>query len=426
MSRRTNAIKLYSKHISRGKAKTYLKYRLALVPDIRGGSFIHDINGKRFMNFHCNGGVFNLGHNNPHTIAALRDALNKYDTGGAFAHSPLRKQLADELARLMPGGISSVLLCDSGSEANDAALSVAFKRTGRAGVVSAKGAYHGSGALTIAAGDPAFKAPFGPAIPGFTQIPFGDIAAMESAVNGDTAAVILETIPATLGMKMPPDDYFQEVRALCDARGALLIIDEVQTGLGRTGKLWAIEHWRVEPDIITIGKGLGGGVYPIAAACFKPELARAFAVSPFLHHSEYGGCDLGCAVAIKVLEISSAPAFLAHVNRMAGFFNKRLHEIKNEFPESIIEIRQKGLFIGIVFKDELVSMLMLKILFDNGVYTVYAGNDKKVIQFLPPLNITEKQASDALDILRKSVRNLKKPVNVILLNVLKIVSPKTV
>lgn len=426
MTRRLKAILRYIRYISRGKAETYLKYGLALVPGKREGVFISDINGKKYMNFHCNGGVFNFGHNCTDTVAALKGALDIYDVGSDMVHSPIREQLADELARLMPGKISSVLLCASGSEANDAAIKVSFAHTGRTEIVSANGAYHGGSGFAVATGDPAFKNPFGPELPGFRQVPFGDFSVLEEVIDGNTAAVIFETIPATLGMKLPPDDYFQKVRSLCDQRGSLLIIDEVQTGLGRTGKLWAIEHWGVEPDIIVIGKGLSGGVYPIAAACFNPKLVHTFATSPFLHRSEYGGSDLGCAVALKTLEICSAPQFLDHVNSMADFFAEKLNGLKVEFPETISEIRQKGLFTGIVFRDEFLSLLMLKILFDNGIYTVYAGNDKKVIQFLPMLNITMDEAVVATDILRKSLRSLKKPTSIVMLKALKFISPKTV
>lgn len=426
MLRRLNAISLYSRRVSMGKAKSYLKYGLALVPGDRGGVYISDLNGKKFMNFHCNGGVFNFGHNCPETVAALREALAIYDIGSELACSTLRERLAEKLASLMPGDISDILLCATGSEANDAAIKAAYIHTGRSGIVSANGGYHGGSGLSVTAGDPAFKAPFGPELPGFQQIPFGDACAMESAVGENTAAVILETIPATLGMKMPRDDYFRNVREICDRRGALLIIDEVQTGLGRTGKLWAIESWGVEPDIIVVGKGLSGGVYPIAAACFNQKLSSVFSVDPFFHRSEFGGADPGCAVALKTLEICSTPEFLDHVNIMSDYFQKALTDLINEFPETIDEIRQKGLFMAIVFKDDISSLLALKLLFGNGLYTVYAGNDKKVLQFLPPLNITTEEADRAMKIVRKSLSALNGPAAKVLMKILAAAGLKTV
>ncbi|MHB8085613.1 MAG: aminotransferase class III-fold pyridoxal phosphate-dependent enzyme, partial [Dehalococcoidia bacterium] len=150
--------------------------------------------------------------------------------------------------------------------------------------------------------------------------PFDDAQALERAVDNDTAAVIFETIPATLGMPVPHPDYFMHARQVCSEKGALLIIDEVQTGLGRTGKLWGIEHFGVTPDIIVIGKGLSGGIYPMAATCFKRELESFFHQNPFIHVSTFGGAEVGCPVAMKVLEISSQPEFLQHVNEMAVVF----------------------------------------------------------------------------------------------------------
>lgn len=426
MIRRLGVIADFMRYVSPGKARMYMMYGLDLVPGRRHGMYLFDINGKRYMNFHCNGGVFNLGHNNQEVRAVVSEALRHFDAGSTLAHAPLRATLAARLADLMPGGVARVLLCTSGSEANDAAIKAAMRFTGRTGVISANGAYHGGSGLAVAAGDPAFRAPFGPPFPGFTQVPFGDFDALSRAVDENTAAIILETIPATLGMVLPPDNYFPRVRQLCDERGVIMISDEVQTGLGRTGKLWGIDHWDTKPDAVVIGKGLSGGIYPMAAACFTPELAAALESLPFAHHSDSGGPDIGCAAALCVLETVSSPVFLNRVNERAALFAELFDVIIKKYSRHIVELRQKGLFMGVVFDSEAKCTLMVKSLFDNGIYAVYAGNDKRVLQFLPVLTITEDEAHAAMRVFEKALKNLDKIHFRILRAVLDRAAPKTV
>lgn len=426
MTRRAKAIKAYTEFVSCGKARMYRRYRLELVPGKREGIYLYDLNGKQYMNFHCNGGVFNFGHRNPQFLDSIRRALDTYDVGTSLAHSPLRDRLARALAAFMPGNLQHSLLCASGSEAIDAAIAIAMAHTGRGKVISAQGAYHGGSAFAIAAGDATFRAPFAPAFPGFVQVPFGDFAALEAVADGQTAAVILETIPATLGMRLAPPDYFAHIRSLCNRCGAVMIIDEVQTGLGRTGKPWGIDHWHAIPDIMVIGKGLSGGVYPIAAACMRPHLTHVFSRKPFFHFSEYGGSDVGCAVALEVLRFALSESQLEHVNRMAEWFRRELHTLQMSFPDAIVEVRQKGLFIGIVFIDEVTCALLLKILFDNGIYAVYAANDKRVLQFLPVLTISEAEAEEAMARIRKSFEHRSRLRYRALKRVLKFLAPKAV
>jgi acetylornithine/succinyldiaminopimelate/putrescine aminotransferase len=408
-ARRRNALRLYARHVSEGKARFYRRYRIDLVPGLREGLYLEDLSGKRFMNCHCNGGTFNYGHCNAELAAVLKEALKRNDVGSLFAHGTGRAAVAERLAALMPGDINRVLLCTGASEAVDAALKAAMRATGRRKVISEIGGYHGCGGLATATGAPAFREPFGPPIPGFVQVPFNDAAALERAVDTETAAVILETIPATLGMPIPSDDYLPRVRAACDRHGAMLILDEVQAGLGRTGKLWAFEHWGIVPDAVIIGKGLSGGLYPIAAACFRPALAAAFEMEPFLHFTEYGGSDVGCAVALAVLERSAAAATLEHVNRLAEWFRVEFGALQRKYGDCIAEVRQKGLFFGIAYRDKAACVLMLKILFDLGLYTVYAGNNNRVMQFIPPLNVTEVQAREIMAVLHKAFEARRKP-----------------
>ncbi len=374
-------------HVSSGKAAFFSRYGMDFVPGRREGLYLWDVEGdKRLINCHCNGGVFNLGHRHPAIVDTLVRALGELDIGNHHLISEQRAALGRRLAELAPGEMPYSVFAVGGGEAIDFALKLARAHTERPGIISARGGYHGHTGLALAAGDAQYRDPFGPMPPGFVQVPFGDAAAIADRINGDTAALILETIPATLGMPIAPPDYFAELRALCDRHGALLIVDEVQSGLGRTGKMWAIEHWGVEPDILVTGKGLSGGVYPIAATCYRPELNTFMEANPFIHISTFGGAEVGCAVALAVLDLTAGPGFSEHVHRLARRFGAGFQQLRTRYPNTLMAVRQLGLMIGLVFPDETCGPLMTKLLFDEGVLAIYANNDQRVLQFLPPLD----------------------------------------
>jgi acetylornithine/succinyldiaminopimelate/putrescine aminotransferase len=284
------AYKAFASHVSSGKARFFSSVGMDFIMGRRKGPFLWDMDEeKQLFNLHCNGGVFNLGHSNPQIVSALKEALNNLDIGNGHLMSAHRAALAQQIAGLTPGDLDCTVFGVSGGEAVDLAIKVARAHTGRSGIVSASGGYHGHTGLAMAAGDPKYREPFGPQPPGFVQVAFNNVAALDGAVNGNTAAVILETVPATLGMVVPSRDYMQSVRSLCDKNGALLILDEVQTGLGRTGKLWGFEHFGVLPDIMVLAKGLSGGLYPISATVIRRPLESVFHADPFIHISTFGG-----------------------------------------------------------------------------------------------------------------------------------------
>jgi len=399
-------------HVSSGKAAFFAQYGMEFVPGRRDGVHIWDAGGDRkLINCHCNGGVFNLGHRNPVIVEALRQALDEWDIGNHHLISQPRAALARRLAQLAPGNLPYSVFAVGGGEAIDFALKLARAHTGRPGIISARGGYHGHTGLALAAGDAEYRAPFGPMPPGFVQVPFGDIAALSTQIDDDTAAVILETVPATLGMPIAPPSYFADLRALCDQHGALLILDEVQSGLGRTGTVWAIEHWHnpdqdgapVEPDILVTGKGLSGGVYPIAATCYRAELNKFMHDNPFIHISTFGGAEVGCAVALTVLELTAAPAFLQRTNQLAERFASGFRHLMARYPETLVETRQLGLMIGLVFPDETCGPLMTKLLYEEGVLAIYANNDQRVLQFLPPLIMSDLEAEVTLAALDRAL-----------------------
>ncbi len=387
-ARRKEAIEAFREHVSSGKVAFFQQYGLDFVMGRREGPYLWDMAGqKRLFNLHCNGGVFNLGHRHPELVELLRRSLDDLDIGNHHLLSRARAELARLIARLMPGDLEYTVFGVSGGEAVDLALKVARAYTGRSGILSALGGYHGHTGLAMAAGDERYRRPFGPHPAGFRQVPFGDLRALAGAADRDTAAVLLETVPATLGIVVPSREYLQAVRALCDERGMLLILDEIQSGLGRTGRLWGFEHFGVLPDMVLLGKGLSGGLYPITATVLRKPLESVFHQDPFIHISTFGGAEIGCRIAQRVLEISSAPGFLAHVEELAKGFREGVLRLCRRHPRLLRELRQLGLMMGLRLRDELCGPLLTKTAYDQDLLLVYANNDPSVCQLLPPLNM---------------------------------------
>ncbi len=376
----------FRSNVSSGKVAFFEKYQMDFIIGERAASRITDIDGKKqLFNLHCNGGVFNLGHRNPELIEVLKTALEDLDIGNHHLMSKARAELAGMLADLMPRDLNYTIFGVSGGEAVDVSIKVARGYTGKSKIISAKGGYHGHTGLALATGDEHYRKAFGQNPAGYAQVTFGDIEELKLAMSQHTAAVILETIPATLGMPIPEIEYLQAVRKLCHERGALLILDEVQTGLGRTGKLWAFEHYDILPDIVVLGKGLSGGLYPIAATVIREPLEKVFHPDPFIHISTFGGAEIGCSVAKKVLEISSSSDFLHHVNKLGDALKKELESLQKKHRRFFPEIRQLGLMIGLKLQDELSGPILTKTAYEHDLLLVYANNDQSVCQCLPPL-----------------------------------------
>jgi acetylornithine/succinyldiaminopimelate/putrescine aminotransferase len=401
---RETIVQRFADHVSSGKAEFFRQVGIDFIFGRREGPFVWDaVDGRRLINCHCNGGVFNLGHRHPQVVRALGEALAELDIGNHHLISEPRARLADRLARLCPGDMRYAVFGSGGGEAVDLALKLARGVTGRPNILSADGGYHGHTGLALATGDARYQQPFGPRPPGFSQLPFNDIEALEAAVDDDTAAVIFETVPATCGMPIAAPDFFRRAAQICRAAGALLIVDEVQTGLGRTGRFWGIEHFDAQPDILVVGKGLSGGLYPISATCFGPGIEAFFRRDPFIHVSTFGGAELGCPAALEVLEISSRPEFLSHVNRLAGQFAAGMERLGAKYPRLVRGLRQLGLMMGIETTTEAGGPVLTKTCYDNGLLCIYANNAPWVCQLLPPLIITTELAGEILDRLDRSL-----------------------
>lgn len=401
-------VEQFERYVSSGKARFFSAFGMDFVFGKRKGPYVWDTTGsKRLINCHCNGGVFNLGHRHPQVVDALAKGLKELDIGNHHFISETRARLGEKMAALLPGDMQYTVFGVGGGEAIDLAIKLARGVTKKTKIISAKGGYHGHTGYALATGDATFRDPFGPNLEGFVQIRFNDRQALEQAVDKDTAGVIFEAIPATSGMPIPDLKFFSQAKKICQEKGALLIIDEVQTGLGRTGAFWGIEHFNTIPDILVTGKGLSGGIYPMSATCFGPELESFFHQDPFIHVSTFGGAELGCPVAMAVLDISSDSAFLENVNRMGELFRSGFETLKFKHPQILLGLRQKGLMMGIEMVNEDCGPVLSKTLFDNGILSIYANNDKRISQLLPPLIMDAGLAEEILDGVDKSLEAAK-------------------
>lgn len=389
---------VFCEHVAPNKLAYYQRMGLQIVMGKREGIWFEDAyTGLRLINCHCNGGVFNLGHCNPRVTDAVASSLGKLDIGNHHFVSGQRAELAARLSATTDNALPRIVFGVSGGEAIDVAIKAARGATGRSKIVSVEGGYHGHTGLALAAGDAAFRDAFGPNLPGFVQVPFNDVGAMDAAIDEKAAAVIVEAIPATLGMPIPREGYFAAIRELCDEHGVKLLIDEVQTGLGRTGRWWGIQHEGVTPDAIITAKGLSGGIYPISATLLTKEMHEVLdnETNPFVHISTCGGAELGCVAARAVLDIVGEEGFLERIEELAA----RFAEAFDPLP---FELRQRGLFMGLRFSDDMEALAALLRVMQQGVFCFPAGNDRSVLQFLPPLVLTDDEAEDLIGRMTKA------------------------
>jgi acetylornithine/succinyldiaminopimelate/putrescine aminotransferase len=387
----------FGAHVSPGKVQALEALGIEVVVGEReGGRFQDAYTGRWFWNCHCNGGVFNLGHRHPRAVGALREALDHLDVGNHHLVSGWRARLAEQLAASTGGRLPFAVFSPSGSEAVDLAIRLARAHTGRPEIVAALGGYHGLAGLALAASDPRWHEPFGPSLPGFVHVPFNDLEAMRAGLRPETAAVILEAIPATLGFPLPEPGYLAAVAEMAREHGALLILDEVQTGLGRTGTTWYFEQEDVVPDVLITGKGLGGGVYPVSATMLSPELESFFDEHPFAYVSTFGGAEIGCAVASAVMDEVTAPGFLERVKDLGARFEAGFEDLP-------IGLRRRGLTMGLKAPGEQGGVVVSKRLIDAGVFAVFAEHDHSVTQFKPPLTLSDDDAEEIIAIVRQAL-----------------------
>jgi len=313
-------------------------------------------------------------------------------------------ELAAELAKILPGDIEKMFFCHSGAEAVEGALKLARLHTGRPGIVATEGGFHGKtlGALSVS-GREVYRKPFAPLLPEVKHVPYGDADALAGAVDGSTAAVILEPIQGEGGVIVPPEDYLPAAREVCDRTGALLILDEVQTGLGRTGTMFACEQSGVVPDIICLAKALGGGVMPLGAFASTAEIWAALEENPLLHSSTLGGNPLACAAGLAALREIQGQDLAARAERLGEEALARLRQIRKSHSDMISDVRGRGLLIGVEFTDPDIAGLVIAGLAQRRVIAAYTLNNPKVIRIGPALTIPEEELQRGIDALAEAV-----------------------
>jgi acetylornithine/succinyldiaminopimelate/putrescine aminotransferase len=382
-----------------GKTQFWIDAGVPLVVDRREGYFLYDMSGSRLIDVHLNGGTYNLGHRNPDVLAAVRAAMDRFDIGNHHFPSLARTALAETLVTSGPPGIGKVVYASGGGEAVDIALKSARHATGKRKIVSIVKAYHGHTGLALATGDDRFAELFRSGQPAdFPHVPFNDLAAMELALSGgDVAAVIMETIPATYGFPLPEPGYLETVAELCRRYDAMYIADEVQTGLMRTGELWAITKHGIAPDILVTGKGLSGGIYPIAAVLLSERAAGWLTEDGFGHISTFGGAELGCVAALAALRLTTAPETRTQVHYLADRIGRGLREIQSAYPDWLVGIRQNGVVVGLQFSHPTGAQAVMRRLYENGVWAIFSTLDPSVLQFKPGILVDPRLADEILD-----------------------------
>ena len=356
------------------------------------GPLVWDVDGKEYLDFMTGIGVALVGHSNWPIIKAIREQADNLITCHGSFYNDARAGLLERLAVIAPQGLTRTLLTNTGTETVEAAIKLARRHTGRKKIVSMKGAFHGKtyGSLS-ATWNKKYRDPFGPLLDGFEFAEFGDAASLEPLVDGDTAAVIAEPIQGESGIIVPHKDYFKEVREICDRKGALLILDEIQTGLGRTGKMWASQHWDIVPDITTVSKGLGGGL-PIGAALTKDEIADSLKGGE--HTSTFAGNALSCAAASATVDFIVKNRLPAHAAELGLRMQSGLKKISLTHKLTK-EVRGLGLMQALQTRVDIHSQLLSAE--QHGVIFGYSGRD--TFRLLPPLIIEETHMFKALEVL---------------------------
>ena len=370
-----------------------------LVIDRREDYYLYDMDGRRLIDVHLNGGTYNLGHRNAELLEVLNAGGRRFDMGNHHFPALARTALAEALAACTPGNLQYTIYGSGGGEAIDIAIKTARHTAQKRKIVSIIKAYHGHSGLAVKTGDERFSKIFlsEDLVEEFIQVPFNDLDAMEDAVKGrDVAAVIMETIPATYGFPMPQEGYLPAVKALCERYDCLYIADEVQTGLMRTGALWGITKYGVTPDIMVIGKGITGGLYPISCCVVNERAGQWLKQDGFAHMSTAGGAELGCVVAMKVLEITQRPEVASMVSYISDFVRAGLDEIRALYPDFFIGIRQNGVIMGLEFNDPEGAKPVMRHLYEHGVWAIFSTLDPSVLQFKPGILMTQETCEEML------------------------------
>jgi putrescine aminotransferase len=388
----------FGNHINKG----FLEYRKSVtetsdfaVTEWYGqGSMMVDALGREYIDMLGGFGLYSPGIRHPKIIAAVKAQLDRSPQYSQEMLDPLRAHLAKVLALLTPGDIQYGFFANSGTEGVEGAMKLAKLYTQKKGFISMLKGFHGKtlGSLSLM-GKSVFRKPLLPLLPGVRHVPFGDAGAVENAlasaqaVGSGIAAVVAEPIQGEAGAVVPPDDYWPRLRELCDHYGVLLIADEVQTGFGRTGKIFGVDHWDVTPDIMCLGKALGGGVIPMSAFLSTPKIWSCMEPNPFMHTTTTGGNPLACAAALAQINVLLSEDLAGQAATKGEYILEKLSGLKQQYPGTLKGAHGKGLLIGMEFPSDKIGYAVASGLFSRGVLTAGTLTNSKTIRIEPALNV---------------------------------------
>jgi len=369
------------------------------------GSHVWDINNKEYIDCMGGYGVALVGHRNERVVNAIKAQIGRILTVHSSFYNKTREEFLENLIKVAPKGLSQVHLNNSGAESVEAAIKFARKFSGKKGMVAMKGSYHGKsmGALSLTF-NPKYRESFQPLVEKVSFSSYGNIDELRATVDKDTAFVILEPIQGESGIHVPPDRFLQDVRKLCDENKILLIFDEIQSGLGRTGSMWAADHWKTVPDIMCVAKGIAGGV-PMGVTLVRPDILSAMKKGE--HSSTFGGNPLSCAAGTATIQALTQDGLIENAKNLGQKLQHGLEELKSKH-KIIREVRGKGLMIGVELRFEVKDILMEGI--KNGLLLLYSG--RNILRFLPPLVISEEDVTKTLKILDELLTNEENRRNV--------------
>ncbi len=378
--------------------------------EVRGeGVYLYDSTGKGYIDCLGGYGAFAFGHRHPRIVEAVKKQLDELPLSGKVFLNRSLASAAHHLAMITPTGLQYSFWCNSGTEAVEGALKTARFATGRTRFIAMSGGFHGKtfGALSVS-GRELYRAPFVPMLEEVTHIPFGDVDALKLVIDETVAGVIVEPIQGEGGVVVPPCGYLREVRALCDRYGVLMIADEVQTGMGRTGRTFAVEWEEIVPDILVLAKALGGGVMPCGAFIATEDVWRPYFDYPFIHTSTFGGNPLACTAADMAMTVLIEEGLAENAANMGKYLLERLENLMAEYPELICGVRGRGLLLGLELPSESLAGFLMAELVKRGVLAAYTLNNPTIIRLEPPLIIGQDVIDAVIERLESAFWQMKK------------------
>jgi putrescine aminotransferase len=373
------------------------------------GATIIDSQGNTYTDCVGGYGLFNLGHNNPEIIESIVDQLREQQLLTKPLISEIQVRLAECIEKITPGDLSCSFILNSGSEAIDCAIKLVRLHKGGKTIITAQKSFHGHtfGALT-ASGIPSFKRAFQPLLPGFISVPFGDIDALKQSISADIAAVLIEPIQHEAGVFLPPDGYLQKVRELCDEHGLILILDEIKTGFGKTGRMFACEYYDIVPDILVLGKSLGGGLIPAGAVVAKSHLWKRFGLSFSMSASSYAGNVLACRAGLAAIQYIQESTLLTDCSEKGKMLLRSFRDYVGEYPDILRSVEGLGLLIGIETQSGKIALELAKEMIRQGIIMVPAFGNASVLMVEPPLVISFQQIRMVVDAFDVACVNVNK------------------